>query len=191
MNEIKHEMVRCLEEEANAILRLASLLNGDAMEFALKIAQCQGKLFFTGVGKSYIVATKIAATFSSLGISSIAIDPLSMLHGDLGQLNNKDFLFVISNSGETDILLEAIKASQLFGCVILSITGDKRSSIAALSDNHIEIKVDEAGPFGIVPTSSTTAVMAMGDALACALCQIRNINVVDFKRLHPAGALGK
>ena len=86
--------------------------------------------------------------------------------------------------------MEALKASRLLGCVILSITGSKKSSIAALSDKHIEIKVNEAGPFGIVPTSSTTAVMAMGDALACALCQIKNITVEDFKKLHPAGTLG-
>lgn len=191
MEEIKNSIVKCLKEEADSILSIAEYLDEKSVLFAQKIAQCQGKLFFTGVGKSYIVATKIAATFSSLGISSIAIDPLSMLHGDLGQLTNKDFLVAISNSGETDILLKALKASRLLGCVILSITGNKKSSIAALSDKHIEIKVNEAGPFGIVPTSSTTAVMAMGDALACALCQIKNITVEDFKKLHPAGTLGK
>ena len=89
-----------MKEEAESILSIAEYLDEKSVLFAQKIAQCKGKLFFTGVGKSYIVATKIAATFSSLGISSIAIDPLSMLHGDLGQLTNKDFLIAISNSGE-------------------------------------------------------------------------------------------
>ena len=149
------------------------------------------KFFFTGVGKSYIVASKIAATFSSLGISSIAINPLFMLHGDLGQLSKDDFFVVISNSGETDVLLDVINAIHKLGIIVLSITGNRTSTIAKLSNEHIEIKVDEAGPFGIVSTSSTTAVMAMGDALACALCYMKSITIDDFKRFHPSGELSK
>ena len=182
---------KCLIEEANALTEISQNLDDSFIAFAYKISECKGKIFFTGVGKSLIVASKIAGTFSSIGIPSIPLNPLPMLHGDLGALDKNDIVIILSNSGETDILKEVLKCTGKSGIKTLAITGNKASSIAQASEASIEVKTQECGPFGLVPTTSTTAMMAVGDALACVLVEIKGLTVEDFYRNHPEGTLSK
>ena len=182
---------KCLIEEANALTDISQNLDDSFIAFAYKISECKGKIFFTGVGKSLIVASKIAGTFSSIGIPSIPLNPLPMLHGDLGVLDKNDIVIILSNSGETDILKEVLKCTGKSGIKTLAITGNKASSIAQASEASIEVKTQECGPFGLAPTTSTTAMMAVGDALACVLVEIKGLTVEDFYRNHPEGTLSK
>lgn len=184
-------MKQCLMQEAQALMQLTSTINEKTLEFAQEIADCKGKIVFTGVGKSYIVASKIAGTLSSIGVSCTHLDPLSMLHGDLGFIDSDDMVIALSNSGETNILIETLKCIASTDTRILSITGNGNSTIAEMSYKTVEIKTEEAGPFGLVPTTSTTCIMAFGDAIACAMIQLKNLTIEDFKRNHPNGELSK
>ena len=182
---------KCLLEEAKALTEISQNIDDSYIAFAQMIADCKGKIFFTGVGKSFIVASKIAGTFSSIGISSIPLNPLPMLHGDLGILDKDDIVIALSNSGETDILKEVLDCIRKSEIKTLAITGNNASSIAQASEVSIEVNTCECGPFGLVPTTSTTAMMAVGDALACALVAIKGLTVEDFYRNHPEGVLSK
>ena len=182
---------KCLIQEAEALIDISNRIDDSFIEFVDEIARCKGKIFITGVGKSYIVGCKIAGTFASIGISSIPLNALPMLHGDLGVLGNDDIVIVLSNSGETDILKEIIGCVQVLGVRTLSITGNKASYIAKVTDKTIEVKTMECGPFGLIPSTSTTAMMAVGDALACLLVQIKDLTIDDFYRNHPNGELSK
>lgn len=184
-------MADCLRKEAEALNNIADSITLQSTEFAEEISKCKGKIVFTGVGKSFIVANKISGTLSSIGVSSIAINPLQILHGDLGFLDSDDMLITLSNSGETDIMIEVLKCAKSLGVEILSITGDINSTIAGMSHKSVEIKTVEAGPFGLVPTTSTTAMMAYGDALACLLVELLHLTISDFHRNHPDGELSK
>lgn len=184
-------MKKCLEKEAETLKNMADSISYESLEFAEAISECKGKIIFTGVGKSFIVANKISGTLSSIGISSIAINPLPMLHGDLGFLDSDDVVIALSNSGETDILIDVLKCVESLDVRILSITGNKSSTIAQMSYKSVEIKTDEAGPFGLVPTTSTTAMMAYGDALSCLLVELLGLTINDFYRNHPNGELSK
>lgn len=181
----------CLLLEADTLIALADDVDGRILPFLDKLSGCTGKRCFIGVGKSLIVASKIASSFSSIGFASIAINPLSVLHGDLGCLSNDDLVVAISNSGETEILLEALNSIKTLGVEIVSITGNENSAVAKLSSCHYLVSTSEAGAFGIVPSSSSTAVMALGDALLCGLIVRDNLTIRDFYRFHPGGTLGK
>jgi arabinose-5-phosphate isomerase len=185
------QIKKCLFEEAEALNTLAELVDKSYLDVLNLISNCSGKCCFTGVGKSFIVASKIASSFCSLGICSIAIDPLRLLHGDLGSLSKDDIVFALSNSGETEILLQAIKLVAGMKIKIISMTGSSNSSLAQLSNCHLLVETKEAGPFGLVPSTSTTAMMAIGDALLCGLVEKEKITIERFKEFHPGGTLGK
>ena len=137
-----------------------------------------------------MVARKIASSFSSIGYSSIEVDPLRLLHGDLGFFSKDDLLIAISNSGETDSIVSALRYVKSLGVEIISITGNDASSVARMSSCHLTVRTHEAGAFGLVPSSSTTAVMALGDALLCGLIKRDRLSVSVFHRYHPGGELG-
>ena len=191
MNDLINTLQKCLQEEIDALTKVMESIDETSVDFAKVIADCKGKIIFTGVGKSLIVASKIAGTLSSIGIPSTSLNPLGLLHGDLGFLDAADLIVALSNSGETDILINALACARHLNIEILSITGNRASTIASISKVSIEIKTEEAGPFGLVPTSSTTAMMAFGDALACALVKLKGLTVNNFYNNHPNGELSK
>lgn len=183
---------RCLREEAQALLDLIPLLDNSFEQVVELIHRCTGHVVLTGVGKSGHVAAKIAATLASTGTPSIYLNALDALHGDLGMIMNDDVLLMISNSGNTDELLRIVASLEERHIPIISMTSDAHSLIAQHSDYHILCRVErEACPLNLAPTSSTTAAMAMGDALACALMEVRKFKAKDFAQFHPSGSLGR
>jgi len=183
---------RCLRDEAQALLDLIPQLNNNFEQVVDIIHRCTGHVVVTGVGKSGHVGAKIAATLASTGTPAIYLNALDALHGDLGMVMNNDVLLMISNSGNTDELLRIIASLEDRHIPIVSITGDANSLLAQHSDYHILCSVErEACPLNLAPTSSTTAAMAMGDALACALMEVRNFKARDFALFHPGGSLGR
>lgn len=181
----------CLRAEAKALVDLSQTIDDNIIPFLDKLSQCEGKRCFTGVGKSLIIAGKIASSFSSIGYSSIEVDPLRLLHGDLGFLSKNDIIVAISNSGETEILLTAVRNAVQLGVEVISITSNSESTLAQMSSCHVQVKVDEAGAFRVIPSSSTTAVMALGDAILCGLIERDGVTIDSFRRLHPGGQLGR
>lgn len=185
-------MQLCICSEAKVLKHIESTISNHDIELVNTIACCKGKIIFTGVGKSFMVCTKSAAMFNSLGILSLAISPLDMFHGDLGVISDADVVIAISHSGETDILVSAVKHIHQKNKTVIAIIGNKNSTLAQISDLYKEIRVDvEAGPFGIVPSSSITAALAYLDAVATTLVEIKSISVDDFRSNHPGGVLGK
>ncbi len=182
----------CLEEEANSIHSLIPQL-GDSFEEAVQLMLgCKGKIIVTGVGKSGLVGAKIAATLSSTGTPSFFLNPLDAYHGDLGVVTVDDIVLALSNSGQTDELLRIVPYLKEHNIPLIGISGNEESLLARNSSIHIKVTVSqEACPLGLAPTSSTTAVMALGDAIACALMEMRDFRVNDFAELHPGGSLGK
>ncbi len=181
----------CLKQESDALLSLVDKVDESYLFFAKEMSACHGKFCFTGVGKSFYVANKISSSFSSLGYASFCIDPLNLLHGEMGAISEGDIVVAVSNSGETDILLNGIMALRERNVPILSIVGNNLSSLARLSKCFIAVPTSEAGPFGLVPSTSTTAMMAVGDALLCALTEMDELTIDSFKKFHPDGQLGK
>ena len=186
---------RCLQEEAGAIAAVARL-NGDQVERALALlercADRKAKLVITGVGKSGIVARKIAATFSSIGLMAPYLNPLDALHGDLGVVAPDDVCLLLSNSGETSELLEVLPHLKRRGTARIALVGRAESSLARGSDVVLEASVDrEVCPLNLAPTASTAVAMAIGDALAAVWMERRGISPADFAINHPAGSLGK
>lgn len=185
-----------LLEEASAISTAAAKLNAKEVEKALSLLNnCSLnnlKLIISGVGKSGIVARKIAATFSSVGLTSIYLNPLDALHGDIGIVNKGDVCLLLSNSGETSELLEIIQHLKNRKTPCIAISGEENSSLAKQCDVFINAKVDkEICPLNLAPTTSTTVTMAIGDALASAWMDINNISSEQFAFNHPAGSLGR
>jgi arabinose-5-phosphate isomerase len=156
------------------------------------MVNCKGKVIVTGVGKSGHIGAKIAATLSSTGTPSFFINPLDVFHGDLGVMTKDDVVLALSNSGQTDELLRFIPLLQHMNVPIISMTGNPDSLLAKYSDAHILVHVKkEACPLNLAPTSSTTAALAMGDALAVALMEVRGFEQRDFAQFHPGGSLGR
>ncbi len=156
------------------------------------ILSCKGTVFITGMGKAGIVGKKIASTFSSTGTPSVAFNPAEAVHGDVGMVRAEDIVIAISNSGETEEVLKVLPIVREAGAKIICITGDLKSSISGMSDVVINCAVRrEACPMGLAPTASSTAALALGDALAMAVLDERGFKKMDFARSHPAGALGK
>tara|TARA_A100001035_G_C27760592_1_gene490965 strand:- start:778 stop:1743 length:966 start_codon:yes stop_codon:yes gene_type:complete len=185
-----------MKEESSAILAAAKRLNNDQVEKILvlmeKSYKNKKKLVLTGVGKSGIVARKLAATFTSIGLTSIYLNPLDALHGDLGIVDRDDLCILLSNSGETEELINLIPHLKSKGSVQIGILGNLNSNLAMLSDFSLDAGVDkEVCPLNLAPTASTTVAMAIGDALAVVWMDKRGISRKDFAVNHPAGKLGK
>ena len=183
---------RCLRDEANAILSLIPQLDEQSDHVGDLILSCRGKVILTGVGKSGHIGAKIAATLSSTGTPAFYVSPLDLYHGDLGVMTCEDVVIAISHSGMTDELLRFIPFLMEEQIPIVGITSNPDSLLARNSTFHINVGITgEACPLNLAPTSSTTATLAMGDALACALMERRNFKERDFARFHPGGSLGK
>lgn len=188
-----HQTVELLKLEANAINQAAGRLQIDKLEQALTLlANCQGKVVLTGVGKSGIVAQKIAATLNSIGIVAVNLHPCDALHGDLGIVTALDVAVLLSNSGETEELIAMLPHLKHRQVPMIAILGNLHSTIADQADVVLDASVDrEACPLNLAPTTSTTVALAIGDALAMTVMQRRGITPEDFAFNHPAGRLGK
>lgn len=192
MSYIKDYAIKCFKDEAEAILNLIPLLTDDFDRAVKLIYHSQGRLIVTGVGKSGHIGAKIAATLASTGTPSFFVNPLDAFHGDLGMFTSQDIVLVISNSGQTDELLRFIPSLIERKIPIIGMTGNPDSLVARYSTCHLNTYVKrEACPLNLAPTSSTTAALAMGDALACALMEVRHFRAQDFARFHPGGSLGR
>ena len=183
---------RCIREEAQALLDLIPQLDENFERAVDLIYHCRGKVIVTGVGKSGNIGAKIAATLSSTGTPAFFINPLDAYHGDLGVMTSDDVVLALSNSGHTDELLRFVPMLLHMNVPIIGMSRNPNSLLAKYSTVHIQVKVDhEACTLNLAPTSSTTAVLAMGDALAVALMQVRDFRPRDFAQFHPGGELGK
>jgi arabinose-5-phosphate isomerase len=183
---------RVLKVEADAVMSLTEKLNSDFEKAVEIIFESKGRVVITGMGKSGLVGKKIAATLSSTGTPAFFLHPAEASHGDLGMVTSDDVIIVISNSGETEELIGLIPFLKRFNVRLISMTGNPNSTLSKAADVALDISVrEEACPMGIVPTASTTATMAMGDALAVALLSKRGFKEEDFAFYHPGGSLGK
>ncbi len=184
--------VECLESEAMAIRSLIERMDDSFLRAVETIRDSKGKIVVTGVGKSGHIGSKIAATFASIGVPAFVLNPLDAYHGDLGMLSEEDVVLAISYSGATEELLRFLPLIQARGIKIIGLSGSNESLLARMSDIHLNIAVErEADPLNLIPTASTTATLAMGDALACALIEAKHFQPTDFARLHPGGDLGR
>lgn len=183
-----------LQIEADAILDVKARLEHD-LRFADAVAlllQCTGRVVVSGIGKSGHIARKLAATLASTGTPALFVHAAEALHGDLGMITENDALIAISNSGEAPEFLAIIPIIRRMGAKLIALTGNDDSSLARLSDIHLNVGVSkEACPLNLAPTASTTAALALGDALAVALLDARGFREEDFARSHPGGALGR
>ena len=184
--------IQCIKDEAQALLDLIPKIDEDFDKAVELMLTCKGKVIVTGVGKSGHIGAKIAATLASTGTPSFFINPLDVYHGDLGVMTPDDVVLAISNSGQTDELLRFIPMVLHMHIPIIGMTGNPQSLLAKYSTCHLNISVShEACPLNLAPTSSTTATVAMGDALAIALMEKRHFRPQDFAHFHPGGELGK
>ena len=184
--------IQCIKDEAQAVLDLIPKMNEEFDRAVELMMQCQGKVIVTGVGKSGHIGAKIAATLASTGTPSFFVNPLDVDHGDLGVMSAGDVVIAISNSGQTDELLRFIPMVLHMEIPIIAMTGNPESLLAKYSTCHLNVSVaKEACPLNLAPTSSTTATLVMGDALAVALMEQRNFQPQDFAQFHPGGELGK
>ena len=180
-----------LKIEAQSILRLIDKLDNNFSCAVDLIYKSKGRVIITGIGKSGLIGHKIVATLTSTGTQAIFLHPVEGIHGDLGIVTKEDILLAISNSGETRELMPIISSVRHIGAPVIAFTGDMSSSLAKISDIAIDVSVEkEACPFGLAPTSSSTAALAMGDALAIALIDKREFREKDFYKFHPGGSLG-
>lgn len=183
---------QCIKDEAQALLELIPQLDKNFEKAVDMMFNCKGKIIVTGVGKSGNIGAKIAATLSSTGTPAFYINPLDIYHGDLGVMTPDDVVLALSNSGQTDELLRFLPMVLHMRVPVVSISGNPKSLLAKYSTAHITCSVKkEACPLNLAPTSSTTAALAMGDALAIALMMVRNFKPNDFAQFHPGGELGK
>jgi arabinose-5-phosphate isomerase len=190
------EMAReTLQIEADAILALKNRITSDDGSFAQAVGLllgCSGRVVVSGMGKSGHIARKISATLASTGTPSLFVHPAEAAHGDLGMVTENDAFIAISNSGETAELLAIVPIIKRMGAKLVAMTGNDASSLALLSNVHLNAAVvKEACPLNLAPTASTTATLALGDALAVALLDARGFREEDFARSHPGGALGR
>jgi arabinose-5-phosphate isomerase len=183
---------RVLEIESRALAALIDRLDESFDRAVETLIGCRGRVIVTGMGKSGIIAQKIAATLSSTGMPAYFMHPTEAFHGDLGMLVEGDVLLALSNSGETSEIVRLLELVRRLGARIVSLTGAAQSTLARRSDLHLDVAVDEeACPLDLVPTASTTAALAMGDALAVACYERRGFSARDFAKFHPGGRLGR
>lgn len=181
-----------LESEAKAIQSLSKRINNDFKKAVKLILACKGRVVVTGMGKTGIVGEKISATLASTGTPSLFLHPAEAYHGDLGRLVRNDIMLVLSNSGETEEVVRLLPAVKKIGTRIIAITRSAKSTIGKLSDIVLETgKIKEAGPWDLVPTTSTTAILALGDALALTVFRHRKFTKEQFALYHPGGELGR
>jgi arabinose-5-phosphate isomerase len=186
------EARRVLEVEAAAILGVIDHLDHTFVDIVELMATMSGRVVTMGVGKSGIICKKVSATLASTGTPSFFMHPTEAIHGDLGMLVKGDVVLAISNSGETEELIRLLPSIKRIGAEIVAITGKPASTLARTADFHLSAAIrEEACPLGLAPTASTTATLALGDALAMALLQRRGFQEEDFAFLHPGGKLGK
>ena len=182
----------CLQCEAAAIEALIPRLDDSFLRAVEAIRDCKGKIVVTGVGKSGHIGSKIAATLASIGTPAFFLNPLDAYHGDLGMLSSEDLVLAISYSGATEELLRFLPLIQAKKIRIIAMSSSEESLLARCADIHLNIAVEhEADPLNLVPTASTTATLALGDALACALVEAKHSQPTDFAQLHPGGDLGR
>jgi arabinose-5-phosphate isomerase len=181
-----------LRIEARSIEAVAARLSGTFADAVSRIRDCRGRVVVSGIGKSGHVARKLAATLASTGTPAFFVHAAEANHGDLGMITPDDVVIMLSNSGETDELLTLAPHVRRQGAALIAMTGNQQSSLAQAADLHLDAAVDsEACPLGLAPTASTTAMLALGDALALALLDARGFSADDFARSHPGGALGR
>jgi arabinose-5-phosphate isomerase len=189
---IIQKAIEVLKIEADGIINLIDRIDDNFSKMVELICNSSGRTIISGIGKSGIIGRKIVATLNSTGTRSLFLHPVEAMHGDLGQVTADDIFIALSKSGETDELNILLPSIRRIGCKIIAFTADKRSSLAIHSDITIDVAVDcEACPMGLAPTASTTALLAMGDALAVVLLEKKQFKSSDFKLYHPGGALGQ
>ena len=181
-----------LQTEADAVLALAHRVGGEFVRAVQLILQCRGRIVVTGMGKSGAIARKIAATLCSTGTPALFLHASEGIHGDLGAVTRDDLVIAVSYSGETDEFRAILPALKRLGIPIIALTGNSSSLLARNADVVLDVSVErEACPLNLAPTASTTASLAMGDALALAVMKVRRFSKEDFARFHPGGALGR
>jgi len=181
-----------LKVEADAILALADRINGEFQRAVEMMLACSGRVVITGMGKSGLICQKIAATMASTGTPALFLHPAEGVHGDLGMLMKGDVVIAVSNSGETEEVTRILPVIKRMGLPLIAMSGNPKSTLARAGDVSIDISVrEEACPLGLAPTSSTTATLAMGDALAVALLLERGFKEEEFALYHPGGSLGR
>jgi len=183
---------RVLQIEAEAVLALQSRIDDTFVQAVEMLLACQGKVVVTGMGKSGLICQKIAATMASTGTPTFFLHPAEGIHGDLGMLSKGDVVIAVSFSGETEEVNRILPVIKRMGLPLIAMSGNPQSTLGIAGDVHLDISVaEEACPLGLAPTASTTATLAMGDALAVALLDARGFKAEDFALFHPGGALGK
>ncbi|ETI67540.1 KpsF/GutQ family sugar-phosphate isomerase [Neobacillus vireti] len=181
-----------LAEEAQAILKLIEDLNQEVAQIIEMILGCNGRIIVTGVGKSGIIGRKITATLASTGTPSLYLHPAEGLHGDLGMVTQSDIVLALSNSGESEEVISMIPSIKRIGARLIAFVGNSNSTLANKADHILCTgKVKEACPLGLTPTTSTTLMLALGDAIAITLLKARNFTSENFAIFHPGGSLGK
>ena len=181
-----------IDDEVEALIGLKDYIDENFEEIIDIIYKCKGRLIFTGVGKSGHISKKISATLSSTGTSSFFMHATEAFHGDLGMIQSDDIVVAISYSGETEDLLKTIPIIKKLGCYVIGVSGNDKSTLSKISDYHQLIKVEkEACPLDLAPTSSATATLVWGDALAVSLMNKKDFKPEDFAKSHPGGTLGK
>ncbi|MDD4956477.1 MAG: KpsF/GutQ family sugar-phosphate isomerase [Candidatus Omnitrophica bacterium] len=183
---------KVLDMESKAIAALVGRIDGSFGKVIKLLVSTKGRVIITGMGKPGFIAQKISATMSSTGTPSLYLHPAEALHGDLGRVTREDVIIAFSNSGETEEVVKLIPIIRKIGAKLVAVTGNRKSTLARESDHVLDSRVDkEACPMGLAPTTSTTVMLALGDALAVALLEKKKFRPADFALFHPGGALGK
>ena len=189
---IKKIAIKVIQIEADSVSQIIERIDDDFESAVQSIFQCDGRLIIMGMGKSGLISQKIASTMASTGTPSHFVSPAEATHGDLGMIQKGDVLLIVSNSGETLELIQLLPLIKKKGVLIIGLIGKENSSLARQADISLDTSVEkEACTLDLAPTASTTATLAMGDALAVSLLEIRGFNKTDFAELHPGGMLGK
>ncbi len=190
--QLKQLASQVLTIEAQAITQLTARIDDGFVRACQLMLACTGRIVVLGIGKSGHIGGKIAATLASTGAPAFFVHPAEASHGDMGMITVQDVVMALSNSGETDEILTLLPLIKRLGAPLITLTGNPDSTLAKAADVHIDVSVaQEACPLGLAPTASTTATLAMGDALAVALLEVRGFTAEDFARSHPGGRLGR
>ena len=191
-SKIKKVAKEVIRIEANSVSQIVERIDEKFVSAVQSIMECDGRLIIMGMGKSGLISQKIASTMASTGTPSYFVSPAEATHGDLGMIKKEDVLLIVSNSGETMELMQLLPSIKRKGVLIIGLIGKKNSSLAREADISLDTSVEkEACTLDLAPTASTTATLAMGDALAVSLLEVRGFNKTDFAELHPGGMLGK
>ena len=191
-NHIINIAKQVIDDEVEALVGLKDFIDESFEKIVNIICDCKGRVIFTGIGKSGHISKKISATLSSTGTSSFFMHSTEAFHGDLGMIQRDDIVVAISYSGETEDLLKTIPIIEKLGCQVIGVSGNENSTLSKISDHHQLIKVEkEACPLDLAPTSSATATLVWGDALAISLMNKKDFKPEDFAKSHPGGTLGK